>query len=362
MKHLDLIKMNKSFGTFHAVNDVSLAVEKGEFIVLLGPSGCGKSTLLRLVAGLETADSGRITLGEKDITDLESAKRDLAMVFQSYALYPHMTVKKNISYPLQIRKRPVHEIEIEVARVAEKLGLTDLLTRRPKELSGGQRQRVALARAMVRRPEAFLMDEPLSNLDAGLRVQMRAELKHLHRELGATSLYVTHDQVEAMTLAQRIAVMKDGKVLQFDTPKNIYNCPVNKFVAHFVGSPSMNFIEGTLDEGFIGDFNLRLKVSERKLNQISTGGLESKLTLGFRPEDIRVSKVAKAGFSPARVFITEELGNENFIILDGGGENRLTVRTPGDFKVADDSQIWIAVDDERAHLFDSKSGARLGSH
>lgn len=357
MKHLSLKNLNKSFGAVKVVKDVSLEIEKGEFVVFLGPSGCGKSTLLRLVAGLENADSGSIFLGDKDITTFESAKRDLAMVFQSYALYPHMNVKRNIAYPLKIRKKSEKEIDQEVELVAKKLGLSDLLARLPKELSGGQRQRVALARAMVRRPQAFLMDEPLSNLDAGLRVQMRAELKHLHRELGATSLYVTHDQTEAMTLAQRIAVMKDGKVLQFDTPKNIYNFPANTFVAQFVGSPAMNFIEGTYHDSFFSNEHLKLKVGEKLAKKLATQ--KSKLLLGFRPEDIQISKESKPGFNPIKVFITEELGNENFIILDGGGGTRFTVRVSSDFSVQDNSQIWFSINEEKAHLFDGPSGNRI---
>lgn len=361
MKHLSIKNLSKSFGDFKAVKEVSLDIERGEFVVFLGPSGCGKSTLLRLVAGLEIADSGSIFLGDKEITNFDSAKRDLAMVFQSYALYPHMSVRKNISYPLVIRKKSPSEINDEVAVVANKLGLSELLERRPKELSGGQRQRVALARAMVRRPQAFLMDEPLSNLDAGLRVQMRAELKHLHKELGTTSLYVTHDQIEAMTLAQRIAVMKDGKILQFDTPRNIYNHPRNIFVAQFVGSPAMNFIEGEYVDGHVVNQFMKLKASGKINEVLSSLNIKSKFMLGFRPEDITISKEAKPGYLPIRVFVTEELGNENFIVMDGGGNSRITARVDSSFTVSDDSQIWFSINEDKAHLFDVTTGVRLES-
>src|SRR5215471_5137917 len=234
-----------------AVDGVSLTIGSGEFLVLVGPSGCGKSTLLRMIAGLEEVNTGSISIGERDVTDLPPRSRDLAMVFQSYALYPHMTVRENLGYGLKVRKTPKHEIAERVANAAQLLGLDELLDRRPAALSGGQRQRVAMGRAIVREPKAFLMDEPLSNLDAKLRVSMRAQLSALHARLATTTIYVTHDQIEAMTLGQRVAVMRDGHVLQIDTPQVLYSSPVNLFVAAFIGSPAMNLVEGELGDGVI---------------------------------------------------------------------------------------------------------------
>ncbi len=282
---LEIQNITKRFGARVAVNGASLTAEDGEFVVLLGPSGCGKSTLLRMIAGLESPDQGAIKLAGREITNLEARDRDIAMVFQSYALYPHMTIAQNIGYPLRVRKLPAAEIVKQVADVAERLSLTQLLSNQPRQLSGGERQRVALARAIIRRPKAFLMDEPLSNLDARLRVEMRAELKRLQHDLKIVTIYVTHDQAEAMTLAHRIAVMRDGKIQQFDTPANVYHRPANTFVASFVGSPAMNLLnEGTE-------------------------------TIGIRPEDVELSMTEQAGWSPARVYVTEEMGNETLVVL-----------------------------------------------
>ena len=235
--------VSKAFGETKVVDDLSLEIAEGEFVVLLGPSGCGKTTTLRMLAGLETVTSGDIFIGDERVNDVPTQKRDLAMVFQSYALYPHMSIAENIGYPLRVRKLGKNERENRVARVAKMLEIEALLDRKPRQLSGGERQRVALARAIVREPRAYLMDEPLSNLDARLRVQMRGELKRLQHQLGTTTIYVTHDQAEAMTLASRVAVMKKGRLQQFDTPLNIYNRPANRFVAEFVGNPSMNFLD-----------------------------------------------------------------------------------------------------------------------
>jgi multiple sugar transport system ATP-binding protein len=240
--------ITKAFGgDVKAVDDVSLQIEDGEFLVLVGPSGCGKSTLLRLIAGLEEATEGRVYIGDRDVTDRAPRDRDVAMIFQSYALYPHMTVRQNLGYGLKVRRTNKSEITRRVERVAGLLRLDDLLGRRPAELSGGQRQRVAMGRAIVREPQAFLMDEPLSNLDAKLRVSMRAELVSLHTRLGATTVYVTHDQVEAMTLGQRVAVMRDGRIQQVDTPQALYHFPENLYVASFIGSPAMNLVEAEFD-------------------------------------------------------------------------------------------------------------------
>jgi multiple sugar transport system ATP-binding protein len=325
---LEVERITKRFGAREAVSDVSLIANDGEFVVLLGPSGCGKSTLLRMIAGLETPDQGTIRLGGNDITHREARDRDIAMVFQSYALYPHMTIAQNIGYPLRVRKTPAAEIAKQAAGVAERLGLSNLLANFPRHLSGGERQRVALARAIIRRPKAFLMDEPLSNLDARLRVEMRAELKRLQHDLRIVTLYVTHDQAEAMTLAHRIAVMCDGKIQQFDTPSNVYHRPANTFVAGFVGSPSMNFIPG------------------------------QDVVLGIRPEDIELSMTDQSGWSTGRVYVTEEMGNENLVVLncDGG---RITARVPSDMRLDFDTPVWFRMRPDKVHRFHKSTGARV---
>ena len=265
MYSVDLINLTKKWGKVTAVNDVNLHIEEGEFVVLLGPSGCGKTTTMRLVAGLEEITSGEIKIGDQIVNEIDPRKRDVSMVFQNYSLFPHMSVRNNIAYPLKMKKIPSAEQEKKINDVSKLVELQDLLDRKPAELSGGQRQRVALARAIVRQPRVFLMDEPLSNLDAILRVTMRSELKNLHHRLGVTTIYVTHDQVEAMTLASRIAVMSDGKLLQYDTPQIIFDEPSTKFVAGFIGSPAMNLINGKVVNGkFISDtINTLCKDMER---------------------------------------------------------------------------------------------------
>jgi multiple sugar transport system ATP-binding protein len=325
---MEIDRLTKRFGSREAVSAVSLTACDGEFVVLLGPSGCGKSTLLRMIAGLENPDEGSIKLAGRDITHVEARDRDIAMVFQSYALYPHMTIAQNIGYPLRVRKQTPPEIEKEVTKVAARLGLSGLLANRPRQLSGGERQRVALARAIIRRPKAFLMDEPLSNLDARLRVEMRAELKHLQHELRTITIYVTHDQAEAMTLAHRIAVMCDGKIHQYDTPANVYHRPANTFVAQFVGSPSMNLI--------------------RNRDAI----------LGIRPEDVELTLDEKPDWSPARIYVTEEMGNETIVILSDGSA-QLTARTAAGFRADFDTPVWFRFRAEKLHRFDLSTGARL---
>jgi len=324
---LELSGVTKKFGSRAAVSGVSLAIGDGEFVVLLGPSGCGKTTLMRMIAGLESPDEGSIRLGGEEITGRDPRDRDIAMVFQSYALYPHMTIAQNIGYPLRVRKRAQREIEAEVKHVAARLGLTPLLGNFPRQLSGGERQRVALARAIIRRPKAFLMDEPLSNLDARLRVEMRAELKHLQHELRIVTIYVTHDQAEAMTLAHRIAVMREGKIQQYDTPANVYHKPVNTFVAQFVGSPSMNLI--------------------------AKGGE----TLGVRPEDVELSPAARPDFSPARVYVSEEMGNETIVVISDGA-TQITARAPAGIRLDFDAEVWYRFRTGKIHRFDA-SGKRL---
>ena len=320
--------VSKTFGGARVVDDLSLEIDDGEFIVLLGPSGCGKTTTLRMLAGLESVTSGDIRINGDRINDVPTQHRDLAMVFQSYALYPHMTIADNIGYPLRVRKLEKSERAERVKRVAAMLEIESLLDRKPRQLSGGERQRVALARAIVREPRAYLMDEPLSNLDARLRVQMRGELKRLQHQLGTTTIYVTHDQAEAMTLASRVAVMKKGRLQQFDTPMNIYNRPANRFVAEFVGSPSMNFIDG------------------------------GKLTMGIRPEHIQVLTEPNEDAIPARVYVTELMGNETFVFLSVGA-NRLIARAPADFRAEEESQVWITITKDKILLFDPISGERV---
>lgn len=319
--------VSKSFGDTRVVDDLSLEINDGEFVVLLGPSGCGKTTTLRMLAGLESVTSGDIRINGERVNDVPTQHRDLAMVFQSYALYPHMTIAENIGYPLRVRKLEKSERAERVKRVAAMLEIESLLDRKPRQLSGGERQRVALARAIVREPRAYLMDEPLSNLDARLRVQMRGELKHLQHQLGTTTIYVTHDQAEAMTLASRVAVMKKGRLQQFDTPMNIYNHPANRFVAEFVGSPSMNFIDG-------------------------------KLTMGIRPEHIQVQLQPNEGAIPARVYVTELMGNETFVFLSVG-TNRLIARAPADFRADEESEVWISITKDKVLFFDPVSGDRV---
>jgi multiple sugar transport system ATP-binding protein len=324
---IEFKNVNKEYGSTSVVDDLSLKIDDGEFIVLLGPSGCGKTTTLRMLAGLEPVTSGDIFIDGKRINDVPTQHRDLAMVFQSYALYPHMTIAENIGYPLRVRKLDQAKRAERVKRVATMLEIEPLLDRKPRQLSGGERQRVALARAIVREPRAYLMDEPLSNLDARLRVQMRGELKHLQHELGTTTIYVTHDQAEAMTLASRVAVMTKGRLQQFDTPMNIYNYPANRFVAEFVGSPSMNFIEG------------------------------SPSTKGIRPEHIQVLSEPQDSAIPATVYVTEQMGNETFVFLTVGS-NRLIARAPADFRADEESQVWIRIANDKIHYFDPVSGER----
>ena len=325
---IEFRNVTKTFGGAQVVDDLSLEVRDGEFIVLLGPSGCGKTTTLRMLAGLESVTSGDILIDGERINDVPTQHRDLAMVFQSYALYPHMTIAENIGYPLRVRKLEKAERATRVQRVAEMLEIESLLERKPRQLSGGERQRVALARAIVREPRAYLMDEPLSNLDARLRVQMRGELKRLQHQLGTTTIYVTHDQAEAMTLASRVAVMKKGRLQQFDTPLNIYNSPANRFVAEFVGSPSMNFID------------------------------RERGTMGIRPEHIQVLTAPEDGATEARVYVTELMGNETFVFLSAGN-NRLIARAPAEFRAEVDTKVWLRIATEKIHWFDAATGQRL---
>ena len=335
--------VTKTFADRSVVDDLSLEIDDGEFIVLLGPSGCGKTTTLRMLAGLETVSSGDIFIGDERVNDVPTQQRDLAMVFQSYALYPHMTIAENIGYPLRVRKLGKDDREQRVARVAKMLEIEALLNRKPRQLSGGERQRVALARAIVREPRAYLMDEPLSNLDARLRVQMRGELKRLQHQLGTTTIYVTHDQAEAMTLASRVAVMSKGRLQQFDTPLHIYNRPANRFVAEFVGNPSMNFLEGRVDRGVFVSDSVRLPVDRK----------DSAVTLGIRPEHVHILTQPQDGAIPASVYVTELMGNETFVFVTVGS-HRLIARAAADFRAEVEDTVWLRLEAEKAHFFEKE--------
>ena len=350
MASVTLKNITKSWGDFTAVNDISLSIHDQEFLVLLGPSGCGKTTTMRMVAGLEEPSKGDIFIGSKRVNDELPKDRDVAMVFQNYGLYPHMSVYENIRYPLKVRKVPKSEHENLVRKTAVKVELGNLLNRRPRELSGGQRQRVALARAIVRAPTVFLMDEPLSNLDAKLRVNMRAELKHLQHELSITTIYVTHDQIEAMTLADRVAVMDNGIISQLDTPERIYNDPDNLFVAGFIGSPSMNLLEGNMEEGKFLHSGFSVK----------TGfGSNQEVTLGIRPEDLELTSAENADCS-GRVY-SFELTGESTLVTVQIADDRLIIRGPNEYRVAIDETVGIRFNPEKCYLFDSESKQRIRS-
>ncbi len=328
MAEILIERVTKEFsGGVIAVDDVTLHVEDGEFMVLVGPSGCGKSTLLRLIAGLEEVTAGDLFIGGRDVTELPPRDRDIAMVFQNYALYPHMTVRQNLGYGLKVRKSPKQDIRHRVEKVARLLRLEELLERRPAALSGGQRQRVAMGRAIVREPMAFLMDEPLSNLDAKLRVSMRAELSSLHARLGATTVYVTHDQVEAMTLGQRVAVMRDGRILQVDTPQTLYRDPVNLYVAAFIGSPAMNLVEANLDREAVEFAGLRIALAPEHRPDRS-----GRVVLGVRPESFENAAFADPALPQldAEVAVVEDLGAEVHVIfpLDAPPVETEDVRPP----------------------------------
>ncbi|RWN55014.1 ABC transporter ATP-binding protein [Mesorhizobium sp.] len=339
----------KSFGAVEVVKGLDLEIEDGEFLVLLGPSGCGKTTALRMVAGLESVSSGRVLIGDRDVTHVLPKYRDVAMVFQSYALYPHMTVAENIAYPLKLRGVPRTERDAAVRSAAVKVHLEEFLDRYPRQLSGGQRQRIALARAMVRRPSVFLMDEPLSNLDAKLRGHMRSELKRLQADLGVTTIYVTHDQIEAMTLAHRVAIMNRGVVQQIATPRQIYDDPANLFVAGFIGSPPMNFLHGELVEGSFACAEGRFATSVAESRK--------KVTAGLRPEDCRVTAPSE-GKIAARVYAVELIGDHTLITCQFGGAT-VTVKADKSAHYDMDEPIGITFQDAAVFLFDAETGARI---
>jgi len=336
----------KRFGDTVVAQGLELAIEEGEFFTFLGPSGCGKSTLLHLVAGIESPSAGSIEFDGRPVDHLEPQERDVAMVFQSYALYPHLSVRDNLAFPLKNRRVPAADIERRVEEVARSLGLEALLKRRPAQLSGGQRQRVALGRALVRRPAAFLMDEPLSNLDARLRLEMREELKRLHAAHRVTTLFVTHDQEEAMVLSDRIAVLRDGRVVQCGTPAEIYHSPANLFVATFVGSPEMNILPGE-------------QVAGKPALALSADHDAGQVLFGVRPADTRVAAVASDDALPALVSVVEPTGPETWIVGDWRGV-RIKGRTEPGVRLAPGDRVWFRLPQERIYRFDAKSGARLG--
>jgi multiple sugar transport system ATP-binding protein len=350
----------KSFGDVFAVDHVSLRIEDGEFIALVGPSGCGKTTTLNMVAGLIELTSGTITIGGKIVNDLDPKDRDIAMVFQNYALYPSKTVGENLAFPLQMRKVPKAEIEVRVRRAAETLGITHLLQRKPRQLSGGQQQRVALGRALVRDPKAFLMDEPLSNLDAMLRVQTRSEIKRLHQELSTTVIYVTHDQMEAMTMADRIAVMSTGTVQQIGSPDEIYDRPANTFVAGFIGSPAMNFLPGAVATDGVtairgAGWDLPLSPANAARARGSTNG---QVIVGARHANLSVLPESATTGLPARIYTVEPTGDLTYVHL-WLGDQLLVASAPGTYRAAADQPIKLDFDQERLYLFDAETKRAL---
>ena len=347
------------------VNDFHLDIRDKEFLVFVGPSGCGKSTTLRMIAGLEDISEGEVYIGEQLVNQLPPKDRDIAMVFQNYALYPNMTVYENIAFGLRLRKQARHEIDLAVRRAARVLEIEPYLDRKPKELSGGQRQRVALGRAIVRNPKVFLMDEPLSNLDAKLRVQMRMELIKLHKTLGATFIYVTHDQIEAMTMADRIVVMKDGVIQQIDTPETIYQKPGNTFVASFIGSPQMNFVEGKITEEAGGGlsfstsrFALRVPSDTAELLR-KHRKIERRVTLGIRPEHIGPEGLYSDSVFTGVYKIDELMGADRFLHLDIGQQKPLVVRVEAHYRCEENERLRLVMDMSKALFFEADSGERL---
>jgi multiple sugar transport system ATP-binding protein len=366
---LRIENLTRRYGDVKAVDDLNLDIPAGTFLTLLGASGCGKSTTLGLIAGLDKPDGGRILLGDKDITSLPPNERGMAMVFQSYALYPHMTVAENIAFGLKLRRRPKAEITERVRNVAQILDLTHLLERRPSQLSGGQQQRVGLGRALVKQPQVFLLDEPFSNLDAALRARMRTEIKHLHLRLGTTTVFVTHDQEEAMSLSDRIAVMKDGRVVQFGSQDEIYERPTSLYVATFVGRPRMSLLRGTLRRSggaavFAAD-DLKVPLSASRTSALAATPSDARIVLGVRAEDVGVF-VEKTNPSspdstllPATVVLLEPMGSDTFVELRLGTQT-IVARVSPQNRFVLGQHVWVELDDSRCHLFDEATESRIG--
>lgn len=370
---LKLTNLRKLFGERIAVEIPELTIHAGEFFTFVGPSGCGKSTTLNMIAGLEEASAGTLRLGDRELTELPPHQRDIAFVFQTYALYPHRTVAQNLAFPLELAKTPRAEIRRRMEETAAMLGLTALLGKRPRQLSGGERQRVALGRAIIREPQLFLFDEPLSNLDAVLRAQMRRELKRLHQQLGTTFIYVTHDQEEALSLSDRIAILRDGRIQQCGTPRELYDQPVNQFVASFFGSPPMNFLEG---RPFVDGGDLWVMLGKQRMrvgNLAGDGGPGSRLVVsdqllaprdagivvGIRPEHIRLSREATPESWPMRVSLVEPHGGQVHVELEAEGL-RLTASSAAGTELSPGQSVWVQIPATRVHLFDSR-GARINA-
>jgi multiple sugar transport system ATP-binding protein len=361
MAEVVLREVVKTYGEVVAVDRVSLTVADGDFVALVGPSGCGKTTTLNLIAGLIELTAGEILIGDRDVSDLDPKDRDIAMVFQNYALYPTKSVYANLEFPLKMRGIKKHERDARIRQTAELLSITPLLNRRPRELSGGQQQRVALGRALVRNPKAFLMDEPLSNLDAKLRVQMRAELKRFHQDLQATVVYVTHDQLEAMTMSDKIAVMHGGLLQQYAAPDEIYNRPVNTFVAGFIGSPAMNMLAGTFNGGADGTaavqgdgWRVPLSPANARRAATSSGGV----IVGVRHNHLKIAHQEAPGPQPGRIYTVEPTGDITFVHLRFG-EHHLIASVEPSFRAQLDETVWVGFDQEFLHLFDAETQMAL---
>ena len=365
MAEVRLKKVEKQYPNgFKAVHGIDLDIKDGEFMVFVGPSGCAKSTTLRMIAGLEDITGGGVYIGDRLVNDVPPKDRGIAMVFQNYALYPHMTVYENMAFGLKLKKTPKNEIDRRVREAAEKLEITELLDRKPKEMSGGQRQRVALGRAIVRNPDVFLFDEPLSNLDAKLRVSMRLRITQLHKELKTTMIYVTHDQVEAMTMGDRITVMRSGRIMQVDTPLNLYHYPVNKFVAGFIGSPTMNLIDGELQEEsgkiYFSLDGILIEILGEKANKLKTH-VGKRVTFGIRPENITVEKVEDSVSKKGKVSVVEQMGNEEYIYFSLGGHQltcRMNVEGIDNLSNQKTEKIF-RFDTTKAHIFDIETEENL---
>ncbi|MEL6531548.1 MAG: sn-glycerol-3-phosphate ABC transporter ATP-binding protein UgpC [Pseudomonadota bacterium] len=356
MARIELSNLKKSYGAVEVIKGIDMSIDEGDFCVFVGPSGCGKSTLLRMISGLEPISGGDIVIGDEVVNDIPAADRGLAMVFQSYALYPHMSVRQNLSFGLENIQTAKSEIAAKVAEVSKMLQIEQLLDRRPKDLSGGQRQRVAIGRAVVREPRVFLFDEPLSNLDAELRVDMRGEISGLHKRLANTMIYVTHDQVEAMTMADKIAVLRLGELEQFGAPLDLFNAPRNLFVAGFIGSPKMNFLQGHVDES--DRSVLRLGTGESLTIPVDGFGHSpgQPVTLGIRPNDLAPSP---AGAITMEVRAVEQLGSDSYLYGHLGDETRLTVHNPGQTNIHAGERISLGFSADQVHLFDSQTTLSL---
>jgi multiple sugar transport system ATP-binding protein len=359
MTQVRVDQVTKKFGNVVAVDDISIDFKDGQLTVLVGPSGCGKTTLLRMIAGLEDVSAGSIYIGDRLVNDVPAWHRNTAMVFQNYALYPHMSVFDNMAYPLRARRVPAREIKERVEKTAAALGIRELLGRKPRELSGGQMQRVAVGRAIVRTPDAFLMDEPLSNLDAKLRVEMRAELKRLQKDLGVTTIYVTHDQAEAMTMADRLIVMRNGHIQQAGTPEDLYLRPRNMFVAGFIGSPSMNFLDCRFlpSEGALVGPTFRHGLPDWLRKRVDRGQA-AELVLGVRPEDLSVSTRPLDGSIPGKMYMVEPLGRENLLTVGVSDAMIKTLAAP-EIRVELDQPVWLGLNNNRVHIFDRKTEESL---